>query len=125
MSISQFDFRKNTFTVLDLTARLSFKTASSLSFFLERQSKSLLPTRQIGWIDLHFPCDGHIKLQIRISLPSDYHSADTFRTIVSAAIAATGVPTNETYEAVLFGAAGVIMIEQPVDPGGVTDRLSA
>lgn len=111
--------------MLDLAARLSFRTESSLSFSLERHSKSLLPTRQIGWVDLHYPCDGHIKLQLRISLPSEYHTADSFRAVVAAVIAAAGVPADETYDAVLFGAAGVMQMVQSVNREGVTDRVFA
>ena len=124
MSSSWFNLQKDAFGVLDLAARLSFRTESSLSFSLERHSKSLLPTRQIGWVDLHYPCDGHIKLQTRISLPSEYHTPDNFRELVKRAISAAGIPPDATYEAVLFGAGGAMKIEQPVSREGLTDRLS-
>src|SRR5688572_25100506 len=98
MNTDRFNSQEDKFSMLDLTARFSFRTASSLSFALERYSKSLCPTRQVGWIDLHYPCEGHIKLQIRISLPSEYHAGEKLRAIVTAVIAATGVPADGTYE---------------------------
>ena len=125
MNLSQFNSRKDSFRVLDLTARFSFKTESSISFSLERHSKGLLPTRQIGWIDLHYPCDGHIKVQVRISLPSEYHADDKFRAIVTAIFAAVSVPVDETWDAVLFETRGVMETGQPVNRDGLTDRLSA
>src|SRR5262245_3970177 len=108
-----------------LTARLSFRTESSLAFLLERHSKRLLPTRQVGWIDLHYPSDGHIKLQIRISLPSEYYNAEKFRMIVEAVITSTGVPADETYEALLFAASGAMQMLRSVNREGLTDRLYA
>src|SRR5262249_19543274 len=123
MNTAKFTSREDKFSVLDLTARFSFKTASSLSFSLERHSKSLLPVRQIGWIDLHHPCGGHIKLQIRIALPAEYHDPMKLRAMVSAVLAAAEIPPDETYEARLFATSGFMEIQQPVDREGMADRL--
>jgi hypothetical protein len=77
----------------------------------------------MGWIDLHYPCDGHMKLQIRISLPTEYHAGQTFHAIVWAIIAATGIPTDETWEALLFAAGEPMGMAQPVNREGLTDRI--
>jgi hypothetical protein len=123
MSISRFNSQKDTFTVLDLTARLSFKTESSLSFAFVRSSKSLLPTRHIGWIDLHYPCDGHIKLQIRISLPAEYHAPERFSAIVAGMITALEIPPDETYEARLFAESAPLEMSHTTNRESVTDRF--
>jgi len=125
MNTLKFNCREDKFRLLDLTARFNFKTERSLSFSLERYSKSLLPTRQMGWIDLHFPCGGHIKLQIRVCLPDEYHTAEKFQAIIAALIAATGVPADETYEALLFTATGQMSMAQSINREGLTDGLYA
>jgi hypothetical protein len=116
MNTARFNSREDIFSLLDLTARFKFKTASSVSFSLERHSKSLCPTRQVGWIDVHYPCQNHIKLQIRISLPAEYHAADKLKTIVAEVFAATQIPADETYEALLFAESGPMLT-------GVTDGI--
>jgi hypothetical protein len=102
LNTARFNSREDIFNLLDLTARFKFKTASSVSFSLERYSKSLCPTRQVGWIDVHYPCENHVKLQIRISLPSEYHNPQKLKTIIAEVFAATEIPADETYEALLF-----------------------
>jgi hypothetical protein len=123
MNTDRFNSREDKFSLLDLTARFNFKSASSVSFSLERHSKSLLPTRQIGWIDVHYPCQGHIKLQIRISLPTEYHTAEKLRMIVAAIVTATEVPVDEPYEVLLFAAKEPMGMAQPVNREGITDRI--
>jgi hypothetical protein len=123
MNTNSFNSREDKFSLLDLTARFNFKSASSVSFSLERHSKSLLPARQIGWIDVHYHCQGHIKLQMRISLPSEYHAPEKLRAIVAAVVAATEVPADETYEALLFAASESMVMEQPLNREGITDRI--
>lgn len=123
MNSEKFKSDQDKFTFLDVTARLSFKTASSLSLSLERHSQSLCPTRQIGWIDLHHPCVGHIKTQIRISLPTEYHTPEKFEAIVAAIFAAAEIPTDETYEALVFAESSPMLMAQTVNREGITDRI--
>ena len=112
MNTVRFNSGEDIFTLLDLTARFKFKTASSVSFSLERYSKSLCPTRQVGWIDVHHPCENHIKLQIRISLPSEYHNPQKLRIIIAEVLAATEIPGDETYETLLFAESGPMLMAQ-------------
>jgi hypothetical protein len=123
MNSAQFNSAEDKFSVLDFTARFEFKTASSISFSLERYSKSLCPTRKIGWMDVHYPCQGHIKVQLRISLPNEYHTPKKLGKIVADVLAATGIPADETYEAVLFAGEEPISIVQSMNREGITDRI--
>jgi len=125
MNTSRFRSDKDTFNVLDLTAVFDFKTDSSVSFTLERYSRSLLPTRMMGWIDLHHPCAGHIKLRVRIALPAEYHTPEKLREIARAALDALGVPPDETWEADLCAVTATTVMAQPVDREGFTDRLDS
>jgi hypothetical protein len=123
MNSDKFTSREDIVTFLDLTARFNFKTTNSLSFTIERYSKSLLPVRQMGWFDLHYPCEGHIKLQIRVSLPSEYHADDKLDSIIAVVLSATEIPADETYEAYLFAETGTIISNQPVNREGYTNRI--
>ena len=60
---------------------------------------------------------------MRISLPTEYHAAEKLRMIVAAVVAATGMPADETYEALLFAACEPMVMEQPVNREGITDRI--
>src|SRR5262245_22660492 len=77
------------FPILDLLARLAFKTDSSISFmlgqlgdtlnFADGESFEVGPGgvfKEIGGLDVHYPCEGHIKVQLRVVLPTKYHACD-------------------------------------------------
>ena len=109
--------------VLDVTARLEFSTPSSKSFALERYSKSLCPTRQLGWIEIHHPCEGHIKAHIRVLLPEDYHQPEKMKQIIEALFAHVGVPVDETYEAHFVSPAAQTVISRRMDRNGCVDAI--
>jgi hypothetical protein len=80
----------------------------------------------VGWVDLHYPCDGHIKAQVRIGLPPQRAAAlewTDMRDAVEAIFAALGVPHDETYEAHFCGAEHQKSTAQPRDRHGMSDRL--
>src|SRR5580765_1856794 len=79
MATTDGNSTKVSWHVLDVTARLEVSTASSKCFALERHSKSLCPTRQLGWVEIHHPCEGHIRAQIRVSLPEEYHQPERMK----------------------------------------------
>jgi hypothetical protein len=109
--------------VLDMTARLEFSTPASKSFSLERQSGSLCPNRQLGWVEIHHPCDGHIKARIRASLPQEYHQPEKMKQIVEVLFVQAGIPADETYEAHFVSPSAEVAINRPMDRNGYSDRI--
>ena len=123
MGTTDANSSKGVWRALDMTAQLEFSSASSKSFTLERYSKSLCPTRQLGWIEIHHPCEGHIKAQIRASLPEEYQQPEKMREVVEHLLAHAGIPAGETYEAHFISPSGQVVIARPVDRNGYTDRI--
>jgi len=58
-----------------IEAKQVFQTTGSVSFALRRATTQGIPGLgstdvfiEEGWIDVHYPCDDHIKARIRISI---------------------------------------------------------
>jgi hypothetical protein len=131
-----------TLKVLDLFASVRFKTQSSVCFSLGRRGTWRAPTdgappsakpivlqdvwKEVGWADVHHPCEGHIKAQVRIVLPPEYRAkveGDVGRYVVLRILSWVGIRADETYEARFhFGEEGVRLV-QHVDRRGMTDRI--
>jgi hypothetical protein len=77
----------------------------------------------VGWIDIHYPCEGHIKLQIRAAVPAEYLKEGSLRDFVNAIRPHLGIPAEATYEALFFEASRKIKITQPTDAEGRSDRM--
>ena len=68
----------------DLTLEFVFRSETSCSFDLYRPTKSVeVPglgtfeygagtSARVGWLDVHFPCDGITPVRVRASLPEPY-----------------------------------------------------
>lgn len=121
------------FPLLDLVAQFRFKSACSLSFQLgkrvDRTSPRLpemgdapwdwlLGTSPVffvfGWLDVHHPCDGLHRLQLRSGLPDRYVGGESMRDLVSGVLAALGLPANETYHISLVGLSRQTSMEWPL-----------
>ena len=74
-------------------------------------------------VDVHHPCEGHIKARLRVLLPARYHGWEKMRELVERMFAALGIPADETYEASFASAEQQTGIEQATDRDGLTDRL--
>lgn len=125
------------FVLLDLIAALDFRSVSSLSFQLGTKGDLLLSPGMeepwamgpgivftvIGWVDVHYPCEGHIKTQLRICLPEKYHQPEQMRELVQQLFQQLGIPDDETYEAHFVAASRQTGIEQATNRHGMTDRL--
>src|SRR5262245_52991506 len=115
--------KEDKFPVLDLVADFRFKSASSLSFDLaapitrdsprppelgdenldwlfDRGSTVLFV---LGWLDVHHPCDGIHRLQLRVGLPDRYVSEESMRDLVPQVLTALGLPAEETFYLYLAG----------------------
>ena len=111
------------FPVLDLTARFSFKTASSIGFELIYFDQPRECTQIIGWIQVHHPGTRHIKANVFVVLPDRYFPGNQITELSERILAALGIPPDETYEILAFSPHESVLISQPVDRDGMTDRL--
>ncbi len=125
------------FPVLDLIASFRFKSPGSVSFDLGTEGDTLdfpsdgvsIPVgprgvfNVIGWVDVHHPCEGHIKARLRVLLPARYHQWEQMKELVGRMFSALGIPADETYEADFVSADRQTGIEQATDRNGLTDRL--
>jgi hypothetical protein len=97
------DIKESRFTVLNFLAELEFHTASSASYRCERYSASLCPRRQLGWIDVHWPCENHhVAVELRIALPEEYHSLEKLEEIRRSVFRALGIPEDAPWESECF-----------------------
>ncbi len=109
------------FPFLDLSAWLDFHTESSAGFSIGEVQGNVYTT--MGRLDIHHPCPGHIKVQLRCSLPEQYMAFDLLKEAVNQIFIAVAIPTDETYEAVFIPAMGGMALSQHIDRDGRTDRL--
>jgi hypothetical protein len=131
------------FAILDLVAQFEFKTASSLSFRLcavVRAGEPRLPEMGnepwelllehgpvvigIGWLDVHHPCEGSHRLQLRIGLPERYVSSEPLQELVRQVIVAVGLPDDESFRVELDGLSQGIMTEWPPSGFYSTSRIA-
>jgi hypothetical protein len=137
MNTTLFSSGDNEFDILDLKARFAFKTETSISFDIGRWSNSLrLPINDgeeeetvwsadrpfvfnvVGWLDVHHPCNGPIKTQVRIQIPVEYHSFDRMKPMVETIFKALDIPLDETYESTVLHSDKSTGIHQPTDRNG-------
>lgn len=103
------------FSVLDLDARLAFRTMASISFNVEWNGNDHEGKFRKGWIDVHFPCDGRIQAVIRISLDPPYADWESKKTIIETVLRVLEIPANVTYEALFFSQAGSLEVMNDPD----------
>jgi hypothetical protein len=77
----------------------------------------------IGAVQVHHPCDGHIKARIYVQLPKEYRDHHTLDRLRSQAFRALNIPLDETYELEFDSAEDGLKIAQPVNRDGITDRV--
>jgi hypothetical protein len=103
-----------TIGTLQLTS--SFCTDSSISFDVKSGGRR-------GWIDVHYPCQGHIKVQIRGALPEDWLESSKLNSVISAVRRELDIPEDETFEAIFFKPTKNIGVENSVNREGVTNGI--
>jgi hypothetical protein len=107
--------------LLDLAARCAFKSEGSISFDLGFNDEGFCV---IGFVDLHYPCEGHIKVHLRVGVPPQhYREASDRLAFVRQLFGALAIPADETYEATFVDATESNAVVQPVDRAGMTDRF--
>jgi hypothetical protein len=139
---SRFTGHHSGFQVLDLSARLTFRSATSISFDLGRYSDTLklpgggFPGQDFvmnvgpdgafyvtGRVDVHHPCEGHIKTQLHIVLPPEYHSSERMKEFIAIVFEALGIPSDETFEALFVSPEQQTVYENATDREGMSDRI--
>jgi hypothetical protein len=124
------------FPILDLVARFEYKTSSSLSFELGKTVDRLSPRPpemecsdeqfefatecgavfvEIGWLDVHHPCEGSHPLRLRVGLPDRYVSSESMRDLVPQVKAALGLPADVPYQVDLAGLSQQTFTKEPWD----------
>jgi hypothetical protein len=121
------------FAVLDLVAQFQFKTSCSLAFHLGKLIKRGIPRPPemsdlawelvqeegaeffviLGWLDLHHPCEGFHRLQVRVGLPDRYVSWETMRDLVAQVIGTLELPADKSYHIYLTGLSQQTETEEP------------
>jgi len=115
-----------------IEAKQVFQTMGSVSFALQRAASQGIPglgTTAVlieeGWIDVHYPCDGHIKARIRIVFlnqqMSSFRESDLFGEI-KALFEQLGIPCDETYEVDFIEVKRNMRAVNPKDRHGQQDR---
>jgi hypothetical protein len=138
---SRFQNPFDRFPVLDVFATFAFKTGTSVSFELGRFSDTLrLPGgafgddfsfkvgmcgvfRIVGRVDVHHPCEGHIKAQLHVVLPAEYHETERMERLVAEIFAALAIPADETFEALFVSPSQQTSCENATDREGMSDRI--
>ena len=126
MNTSRFSHCGHGFTVLDFSAKLAFKSETSISFSLGRPIASrdgCVGSISGGWIDVHHPCDGHVKTQLRIRIPAEYHDFHQEKRVIHTVFEALAIPLDETYEATFFSSDTMRCISQRTNREGICDVL--
>jgi hypothetical protein len=121
METSPFFKPKDEFTLLDLTAVVAFRTHSSIAFSLGRWSGSRHVFTHVGWLDVHHPCEGHIKTLMRVHIPTKYHVFEQMKSIIARVFEVLAIPSDETYQADFFHSDKTNEILNHTDRDGLSD----
>jgi hypothetical protein len=108
------------FDAPELRVKFFFKTSTSIGFDLamERFHSTI-----VGKMQVHHPCDGHIKARIYVQLPKKHGDHNTLNQLRLQAFRSLDIPLDETYELEFTSAEDGLIIGQPVNRDGVTDRI--
>lgn len=93
MNTDKFAHSKGTFDALDLRVRFQFKSPSSIGFKLATTHAYTI----IGEMQVHHPCEGHIKARVYVQLPGEYKECKRLVQILEATFRELKIPLDETY----------------------------
>jgi len=120
MNTDRFQKSTDGFEAPDLRVKFFFKTSSSIGFHLamERFHGTI-----IGAMQVHHPCDGHIKARIFVQLHKKHRDHHTLNQLRVQAFRALDIPLDETYELEFTSLEDGLIIGQFVDRDGIADRV--
>ncbi|MEI8042029.1 MAG: hypothetical protein WCL11_11510 [Verrucomicrobiota bacterium] len=116
MNFIDSGFQNLRFSVMSAELACAFCTQTSAGFSVKAGTFR-------GWVDVHFPCEGHIKVRIRGALPDDYLKGPAIKQFVSELLAQLKVKSDDTYEATFFKPTKVVEMGKSVNREAVTDRI--
>lgn len=108
---------------LELAISVKFSSATSACFDVVSQSKGLGVNAVLGWMGMHYPCEGHVQAYFQGVLPERCLNPDALKQIISTLFARFDIPPNTTYEIQVVSAKSKISLSSPVDENGMTDRI--
>ena len=123
MDTTRFAKGQDAFSVLGLTAKTEFKTASSISFMLGRWSSRRTGFSGVGWIDVHHPCEGHVKTRIRVRIPTTFQEFEQMKSLIAVVFENLGIPADETYESSFFESGPSKGLLRHIDRNGFSDVI--
>ncbi len=123
MDTTRFHPNGPQFAVLDLSAAFEFKAATSVGFHLGRSVPRAFFV--VGRLEVHHPCDGHVKARLTVVLPEEYHPGERMLDLVRRVFAELDIPADETYEAHFIAPGRQSALFQHTDRNGVTDVFFA
>jgi hypothetical protein len=119
MNTDKFAHGKGTFDALDLRVRFEFKTPSSIGFKLSTQRAE---HTIIGEMQIHHPCEGHIKARVYIQLLSEYKDCKKLMPILEATFQELEIPLDETWELHYDNSKDGLLTDQPRNREGFTSH---
>jgi len=114
------------YKILNLVGQVAFATTASVSFDLGQKSGSIHyfdgttdyvgedgVLNVVGWVDVHYPCQGFHKLLIRCSLPGNDSAFESMRDMVVNVCDLFDLPSNVPYKIHLQTAGVETSMEHP------------
>lgn len=118
-----FSSSRDGFDILGLRAHFDFKTATSIGFQLGSIPKGPYIRIIFGALQVHHPCDGHIKARIYVQLPRHYSDHQLLRKLCEEMLGILGIPADDTYELHYHDAADSLQLDQRVNREGIVDQI--
>ena len=110
--------------VNDLVFAQAFRTEASTSFSISQLGVGLSRGADRGWIDVHWPCEGHAVVYIRGSLPEKYLRFDYLNALTQKLLADLDIPIETSRDVLFFKAENCVSLSYPGASGDNTsDRI--
>jgi len=104
--------------------RETFSTSGSRSFDLIATGKNLGKGAIVGWIDVHYPCRGHVRLKVRASVPERVLSGpDALKALSRLALELVEADPKEQFEVYMFSASNCASMSSSGTGAIETSRL--
>jgi hypothetical protein len=122
--LRQDDLGINNFQFRGLTAELEFETSDSYGFRFFTDTTS--PVRTVkGWLSVHYPCQGHVKLYCQGALSREYLDGEGILELARVILEYLALGEQTTYEIRVDEAGPGYGTGQYRNEQGYSDRLSS
>jgi hypothetical protein len=79
--------------------------------------------RGLGWLDIHYPCDGHTRAEIRGMVPEELLKPEALRSLVTETFRWLEISANEAWELRLCSPQKQVGMSNPANAEGRADRI--